>query len=73
MVIFYCLFVFGVTMLAVANLFMRRKSAPAIGGGAFSWPWHSRDRYSPRGYWLHLIGWLLFAGSGLWSGARLIL
>ena len=60
-------FLAGLLLISIANLSMRSQSAPPIGSGPFCWPWQARDRYTPRGFVLHLAGCALWAFSAVES------
>ena len=56
----------GLLMMVVAHLGMR--AVPEGGSRRFPFyqaPWDNRGWFSPLGYWLQLVGWVLLVGGGL--------
>ncbi len=55
----YC-FLFGMSLLIIANLFMRLPSAPPIGASGASLPWRRKGYFKRGGYTMNVVGWLLW-------------
>ena len=62
------LFLVGMLLLGIANFGHRSAEAPAIGAGPFVLPWRARDRYTPLGFKLHLVGLLCWLVSAILAG-----
>ena len=61
---YYILFLVGIALIAIANLGFRSANSPGLGSGGFVLPWRARDRYTPLGFKLNLVGqaiWLVAA------------
>ena len=63
------LFIIGVALVFLTAAFMRTASAPALGNDPFRWPWQVRSWYSPAGYVMHLVGWVMWVAS---AGIQLV-
>ena len=65
------LFILGLALVVTASLFMRSKTAPATGAGPFCWPWQAKDRYTPRGFQLFILGCTFWAVAAILAGVLL--
>ena len=55
----------GIAMVLAANVAMRSSSAPPIGSRPWRLPWQGRETYKGGGYWLQMLGWVLWLAGAL--------
>ncbi|MHB8079440.1 MAG: hypothetical protein ACYDIE_09310 [Candidatus Krumholzibacteriia bacterium] len=69
----YLVSILGLGLYAWASAFRRAPGAPGLGSSYGIRPWRHRDRFTPAGYRVRLVGFTLWVAGALLLAVALLL